>query len=121
MMTAGPSAERNRPRPGSIARGQQPLTDLPERGVPGDALPFAGLALALAPQRIFQPVLVVYEIGGHRPDGAQAAVIERRFAVALDLHQHTVPHMQQYAAAAVAAAADTLENGVGGRLAVVQR
>jgi hypothetical protein len=42
-------------------------------------------------------------------------MIERRGAIALDLQQLAVPHMQQYATAAVATAADALEDG-GGRL-----
>src|SRR5665647_3915217 len=111
MMTAGAGAQRDGLGPVLVPNGEHTLGNLAERVVPGDALPLAGLALALAPQRIFQPVLVVYKIGGHRPDWAQAAMIERRGAVALDFHQHAVPHMQQYPAAAMTAAADALEHG----------
>jgi hypothetical protein len=40
-------------------------------------------------------------------------MIERRFTIALDFQQHAVPDMQQDAAAAVATAADALEDGSG--------
>jgi hypothetical protein len=40
-------------------------------------------------------------------------MIERRAAIALDFQQHAIPHVQQYATAAVAAAADALEDGDG--------
>jgi hypothetical protein len=45
-------------------------------------------------------------------------MIERRLAIALDLQQHAIPHVQQDATPAVATAADTLEDG-GGRLPIV--
>ena len=61
----------------------------------------------------FQSIRVVYKVGRHRPDRTQAAMIERRAAIAFDFQQHAIPHMQQYAATAVATAADALENGGG--------
>ena len=45
-------------------------------------------------------------------------MIERRLAITLDFQQHAVPHVQQYAASAMATAADALEDG-GSRLPVV--
>src|SRR5665811_700966 len=121
MMAAGAGAERDGLRPVFVPNGEHTLGNLVERLVPGDALPFAGLALGLAPQRIFEPIRVVYKIGRHRPDRTQAAMIERRLAIALDLQQHAIPHVQQYPAPAVATAADALQDG-GGRLpAVLQR
>ena len=111
MMAAGAGPERDGLGSVLFANCQQALGDLVERVVPGDALPLAGLTFALAPQRIFQPVRVVDEVGRHRPDRAQTAMIERRCAIALDLQQHAIPHMQQYAATAVATAADAFEHG----------
>src|SRR5450759_3768289 len=110
MMAAGAGAERDGLRPVFVPNGEHTLGNLVERIVPGDALPFAGLAFAFAPQRIFEPIRVIYKIGRHRPDRTQAAMIERRLAIALDLHQYTVLDMQQDAAAAMATAADALEH-----------
>src|ERR1017187_10509954 len=115
MVAAGAGSQRNGLRSITLANGEHAVRDLIERIVPGNALPPAGLTFALAPQRIFQPVRMVDKVGGHRPDRAQAAMIDRRGAVALHLPQHTVPDMQQDAATAVATAANALEHR-GGRI-----
>src|SRR5450756_1214636 len=96
MMAAGAGAERDGLRPVFVPNGEHMLGNLVERLVPGDALPFAGLALALASQRIFQPILVVYKIGRHRPDRTQAAMIERRLAIALDLQPVSYTHLRAH-------------------------
>ena len=45
-------------------------------------------------------------------------MIEWRLAIALDLQQNTIPHVQQYAASTVATTADALE-GCGGLLTTI--
>src|SRR5450631_2311345 len=118
MMAAGAGTQRNGLRPMPLANVEYALGDLIESIVPGNSLPLAGLAFSLASQRIFQSIGVVDKVGGHRPDRTQAAMIERRFAIALDLQQHAISDMQQHAAPAVATAADAFEDG-GGWLPVV--
>ena len=120
VMTAGAGTERD--GLGSIlcTDREQTLRDFVERIVPGDAFPLAGLALALAPHRIFQPVRMVDKVGRHRPYWTQATMIERRLAIALDLQQHPIPHVQQYTASTVATAANALED-CGGLQAIVPR
>ena len=110
VMAAGAGAERDRLRAELVADGEQLFGDLVERLVPGDALPRARAARPLAPHRIFQPVRMIDEIERDGADRAQPAVIERRVAVALDLDQAAVAHVQQHAAAAMAAAAHAFED-----------
>ena len=53
---------------------------------------------------------MIDQIDGHRADGTEPPVIERRGRIALDLDELAVAHVQQRAAAAVATAADALEH-----------
>jgi hypothetical protein len=64
---------------------------------------------------------MINKVGRHRPDRTKAAMIEWRLAIALDLQQNAILHMQQYAASAVATAANTLEDSSRRLLADVQR
>jgi hypothetical protein len=53
---------------------------------------------------------VVHEIDGNSSDWAQAAMIERRCAVAFNLDQSTAADMEQHTASAMTAAAYALED-----------
>ena len=110
MVAAGTGAERDRFRSEFRADGEQLFGDLVERLVPADAFPRARSAWALPPHRECQAVRMIDQIERDGSDRAQPAVIERRVPVALDLDQAAVAHMQQDAAAAMAAAAHALEH-----------
>ena len=93
-----------------VADRQHALGDLIERVVPGNALPFARAARPEAAQRVHEAVGMIDQIDGHRADGTETSMIERRGRIALDLDELAVAHVQQGAAAAVATAADAFEN-----------
>ena len=110
VMAPGAGTERDRLGPELVADRQHALGNLIQRFVPGDALPFARSAGAETPHRILQAVGMVHQIDGHGADRAQAAVVQRRGRIALDLDQLTVANMQERAATAMATAADALEH-----------
>ena len=105
-------ARAHRDRLGSALRAdlEHLLGDLVERLVPRDALPLAGAARPDAALRILQAVGVIDELRGRRADRAEIAVIQRTLGIALDLRELAVFDVHQRAAAAVAAAADALQN-----------
>ena len=105
-------ARAHRDRLGSALRAdlENFFGDLVERLVPRDALPLARAAWPDTALRIFQAVGVIDELRGRRADRTEVAVIQRALGIALDLRELAVFDVHQRAAAAVATAANALQN-----------